>query len=96
MTIAAEILCHKALYEARSFQQTGVCLCAELVLARIAILRGDVDGYLTAVSNIKGYVKENSNLYILRMVDMCLTVTSLTLGIKDDVADWIFDHGKYK
>lgn len=93
---AAEILCYKALYEARSFQQTAVCLCAELVLARIAILRGDTDGYFTAVNNIKGYGKENSNLCVLRMADLCLTAISLTLGIKDKAADWIFDMENIK
>jgi LuxR family maltose regulon positive regulatory protein len=87
----AEILSHKALYEGRSFRQTAVCLSAELVLARVAILRGDTESYLMAVSNIKGYAKENSNLYILRMVDLCLSALSLILGIKDEVADWIYD-----
>ncbi|HWQ78483.1 MAG TPA: LuxR C-terminal-related transcriptional regulator [Anaerovoracaceae bacterium] len=88
---AAEILCHKALYEAHSFRQISVCLCAENVLARIAILRGDVDGYFTAVKNIRGYANENSSLYILRMVDLCLTAISLVLGMKDNVAGWLYD-----
>lgn len=87
----AEILCHKALYEARTHQQIAICLCAELILARIAILRGDVEGYFTAVNNIKGYTKEKSNLYVARMVDLCMTVISLVLGITDNVAKWLCD-----
>ena len=89
--IQAEILCHKALYQARSKKETCICLCAEQVLARIAILRGDVDGFFTALENIKGYSNESSNLYILRMVDICLSVISVALDTTDMVAKWFCD-----
>lgn len=91
--IQAEILCHKALYQARSKQEICICLCAEQILARIAILRGDVEGFNTALENIKNYTKESSNLYILRMVDICLSVLSVALDTTDMVAKWIFDIG---
>ena len=87
----AEVLCHKALYEARGYQQTGICLCAELALARIAILRGDVDGYFTAIKNIQDYAKQNANLTILRIAEHCMSIISLLLGIKDYVAPWLYD-----
>ena len=89
--IQAEILCHKALYQARSKQETCICLCAEQVLARIAILRGDVNGFFTSLENIKGYAKESSNLYVLRMVDICLSVISVALDITDMVDKWFYD-----
>lgn len=87
----AEILCHKAIYDARSCQQTSVCLCAELILARIAILRGDVVGYFNSIRNIQGYAKKNSSLYILRIVDHCMSIISLVLDINDNVAPWVYD-----
>lgn len=87
----AEILCHKALYEGRSYKQIGSCICAELVLTRIAILRGDVNGYFTGIKNIQCYVKENSSLYILHMVEQAMSTISLILGIKDYVAPWVYD-----
>ena len=89
--IEAEILCHRALYQARSKQETCICLCAEQILARIAILRGDVDGFFTALENIKSYAKENSSLYVLRMVDICLSVISVALDTTDMVAKWFCD-----
>lgn len=92
----AEILCYRALYAARSQQQTAICLCVELTLARIAILRGDVDGYFTAVKNIKSYAKENSNLPISRMVDLCMSVISLVLGTTEYVAKWFYDAERMK
>ncbi len=87
----AEILCHKAIYLARSKHDTAICLCAELMLARIAILRGDVDAFLTAFENIKEYAKESSNLYILRMVDICLSAVSVALDSTEFVAKWLND-----
>lgn len=87
----AEIYCHRALYEARSYQQTSTGLCAELVLARIAILRGDPEGYFAAIRNIQNYARDNSNLYVLRMVDICMTVLGLVLGVTDYVAKWFYD-----
>jgi LuxR family transcriptional regulator, maltose regulon positive regulatory protein len=92
----AEIMCHKALYDARSYQQVSICLCAELTLARIAILRGDVDGYLSAVKNIQGYSNENSNLYVLRLVELCMSVISLAIGIRENVAQWLYDMESIK
>ncbi|MGE7695099.1 LuxR C-terminal-related transcriptional regulator [Lysinibacillus sp. NPDC094177] len=92
----AEILCHKALYEARSYQEISICISAELVLTRIAILRGDVEGYSTSIKNIQGYSKKNSNLYVLRMVEHAMSIISLVLGIKDNVAPWLFDMESLK
>ena len=92
----AEIMCHKALYDAHSYQQVSICLCAELTLARIAILRGDVDGYCNAVKNIQGYANENPNIYILRLAELCLSVISLVLGIKENVAQWLYDMESIK
>lgn len=87
----AEILCHKALYSARGTNHMIICMCAELVFARIAILRGDACKYLTAVNNIKNYKKESTNLYMKNMADLCLSVISLILGVKEGVAPWIMD-----
>lgn len=89
--VQAEILCHKALYQARSKKEICICLCAEQVLARIAILPGDEDGFFTAIDNIKNYAKESPNLYILRMVDICLSVISVALDTTDLIAKWFWD-----
>jgi len=89
--ISAEILCHKALYQARNKKETCICLCVEQVFAWIAILRGDVDGFFTIIENIKGYAKENSDQYILRMIDICLTAIGVALDTTDMVAKWLFD-----
>ena len=87
----AEILCYKALYDARNYDQVTICICAELVLARIAILRGDAAGYFNAVNNIQNYAKENTTLYVQRMADLSISAISLVLGVTDNVAKWFCD-----
>jgi len=92
----AEILCYKALYDAKSFGQIGICLSAELVLARIAILRGNEGSYFTAVRNIQGYDKESSNPSIQHMVEYCMSIIGFVLGIKDYIATWFYDMQSIK
>ena len=92
----AEIQCHKALYEARGNRQAGICICGELVLARIAILRGDVESYFKSIKNIQSYTKESASLYVLHMVECCMSVISIELGIKDYVAPWLYDMESIK
>lgn len=87
----AEIQCHKALYEAKRYKKIETCLCVELVLARIAILRGDAEGYFCAVRRIQDYSKENSSLYILRMAEYCMSSLSLILDTKGFVSPWFYD-----
>lgn len=92
----AEILCHKALHDARSYQQTDVCICTELTLARIAILRGDAEAYFGAVKRLQHYPTEDSSLYILRMVEHCMSIISLLLDMKDYVSPWFYDMENIK
>lgn len=87
----AEILCHKALYAAGACRQFSICIYAELNLARIFILRGDPENFFTAIKNIQRYALEHPNPAIRRMVDMCMSIISLLLGIKDYVAPWMYN-----
>jgi len=86
---AAEILCHKGLYEAKSKNQTSVCLCAETVLAQIHILRGDTEGFFTAVKGIQEYIKDTANLYTVRLAELSISYLYLTLGMRENVAPWL-------
>lgn len=85
----AESLCHKALYLGRNCRQTGLCLCAELVLARIAMLRGDTEGYAMALDSIRQYTISWPDRFILRMAELCQATLSLTLGDAEKAADWL-------
>lgn len=88
---AAEALCHKALYLARSKKQIVLALCSELLLARIAILRGDVDAYQVALDSLNGYTSSPVDRFVLRAVELCIMSLKLTLGETKGLADWIYD-----
>ncbi len=92
----AEILCHKALYEARGYRQTSICLYAELTLARVFILRGEEGNFSASVRNIQEYAKENPSLSIQRMIDLCMSIISLLLGTRDYIATWIYNMESIK
>ena len=87
----AESCVYKALHLANEAGQTSIALCAELVLARIKLLRGDGPGYETARENIKKYRRGSPRRAILRMVDLCMAALDLALGITDDLPGWLRD-----
>jgi len=87
----AEALCHKVLYLARNKKQTSICLCAELVLARIALLRGEAEDYQIAVESITKYLDSPSaDWQIKRMVDLCIATLTVAIGEKMSLPDWIW------
>lgn len=92
----AEILCHKTLREAKNHGQTFTCIYAELCLARIFILRGDVDNFLAVLKNIQEYKKTHTDSNSRRMMDICLAIIGLILGSKEYVASWLYDMESIK
>lgn len=87
----AEVMCHRALYAGRSCKQTSLCLCAEMTLARIAILRGDGEGYQMAERNIRQYAKEKLEGYVVSTVDLCLATINFILGSPESDIRWLDD-----
>lgn len=86
---AAEILSRSALYEAGEAGQTGNSLCAWLVLARTAVLRGDGELYCLARKNIKDEAARSAQRSILRIADLCLAYTDLLIGRHDELPSWL-------
>lgn len=89
--VEAEVMCHTALFEARSAGQIGNCLCASLVLARIMLLRGDGDSYTSIRRSILKDAQEAQQTSLLRIGDLCQAVTDLALGRLDDLPPWLRD-----
>ena len=85
-----EALSHKAIYLAGSAGQASISLCGELVLARLALLRGDGEGYLRVRENIQKY-KKGSTRAESRMAELCLAYLDLSLGRVESLPDWMGD-----
>jgi len=87
----AEALCHKGLYLARRKGQTSICLSAELVLARIALLRGDAEDYQNAIDSIAKYlISPSSDWQIKRMVDLCNAALTAVTAENKSLPDWMW------
>lgn len=92
----AEALCYTALYVGTKHQQTALCLCAEFILARIAILRGNADAYNKSIKKIKNYATTRPERFLVRMTELCLASLSLTLGNAKELPEWLYDPEKIK
>ncbi len=85
----AELLCHEAIFMARQQNQTGLCICSELLLARIAVLRGETEAYLEALKRIQQYSVKRPERFIVRMVELAMSTLSLMRGNTQEVSDWL-------
>ncbi|TCL57476.1 LuxR family maltose regulon positive regulatory protein [Kineothrix alysoides] len=87
----AEALCHKAVYLCGEQKQLGLGLCAGLILARIAMLRGDEEMYVISLEKIRKHTKDKPERFLLRMAELSIASLSLTLGNTKELAEWLYD-----
>lgn len=87
----AEVLVYRALAAAEEHNQTSVLLCAELIRARIGILRGDKNMFQDALTTIQKHTGSDSKIIVLRTAELCLTMLGLILDKQDMIAQWFCD-----
>jgi LuxR family maltose regulon positive regulatory protein len=85
----AETLCYKTLYDARGAGQIGNCLGAELLLARIGLLRGDEKMYSAARGNIKRDMAQARQTALTRLGEMGLAHLNMALGKTGELPEWL-------
>jgi len=87
----AEILCHKAVSDAEASSEVAAIISAELTLARVALLRGDVQLFMQALGRLQTHAKSASNRMIFRMAEQSIAVIGAILGIKEFAPAWVTD-----
>ena len=87
----AEVMAHKAIYRARHAGQYAVCLSADLILAEIALLRGDGEAYATACDSMVRNAEESRQRSVLRLGELCQAALDLSLGHTADIPPWLRD-----
>ncbi|MFT3950766.1 MAG: LuxR C-terminal-related transcriptional regulator [Oscillospiraceae bacterium] len=85
---AAEVFCHKAIYEAGAHHQTEIIICALQVLARIQILRGDAASFLETLGRVKQYADGDFPLCTRRMAELSACVLNMLIGTDDNIPVW--------
>lgn len=88
---AAELMAYRATYRARREGQYGVILSADLILAEVAILRGDVEAYEITRESIVHNMKESGQRFVLRLGELCQATLDLGLGQTADIPLWLRD-----
>ena len=87
----AELMAYRATYRARREGQYGVILSADLVLAEVAILRGDAEACETARESIVHNIRESGQRSVLRLGELCQAALDLGLGAAADIPPWLCD-----
>ncbi|GAU77624.1 LuxR C-terminal-related transcriptional regulator [Fusibacter sp. 3D3] len=88
--IAAEVLCHKAIYLANGQKQDCICFAAEMTLLRIALLRGDFESFENIQQNIMERTKNSTEHAVKRMADLALTFVSVLVK-ESAVPEWLMN-----
>ncbi len=92
-TAEAESLGHRAMYLARSAGQGSISLSADLLFARLAILRGDFRVYCAVREHIEICGKENPDRSTGRMAELCFAELDLALGKTGGIPPWLRETG---
>jgi LuxR family maltose regulon positive regulatory protein len=82
----------EAMYATAGAGQHETLCCARLLLAQIALMRGDYGGFGGQVEYVRDYIDERGlrDLYELR--DCAMAWMYLTVGDSDRIAGWIVQH----
>lgn len=87
----SEILCYKAQSEARNHGETGVLTSIALLLARIAILRGDGEAFHMSLKELRAYARGAPDRHSFRMAEHALAVLGSILQTADYRPQWVSD-----
>lgn len=85
----AEILAYKALYQAENKRQECVCIGAALLLGRLAVVRGDGDGFSSVLERIAGYAAQNPIKSNRMEADMAAASLMELVGAEQDIPLWL-------
>ena len=88
----AYILCHKALYKAKTREQSSIIIAIYSCLQKIAIMQGKWETFKTW----KGKIREETTLcnsrnpgYIDSVADIADSISQLLIGNPDEIASWL-------
>ncbi|MDO5115444.1 MAG: LuxR C-terminal-related transcriptional regulator [Synergistaceae bacterium] len=87
----AEAESYRTLYLSEAKNQDSVSLCAELTLARAAILRADAAAFSAAAEKIRRIGVEGQEHSNLTAAGLCLAFLFSAVGLKEKIPQWCRD-----
>lgn len=89
----AEILAYKAIPEARTSEQNlDVVLCADFLLARIALLKGDFAQARLLLTQMRHEIKQKQVYTLIYTIELCDAYIYACLGQIDKIPDWLSEE----
>jgi len=91
----AEIIIHKAAYEANRCGQYDIIVCTHFLLARIALLKGDCDYILHFLKKMHEEMSQINQYNLLHTIDLCDAFINAGLKRKQKIPGWI-ENGDFE
>ncbi|MDD4842912.1 MAG: LuxR C-terminal-related transcriptional regulator [Anaerotignum sp.] len=89
----AEILVYKAIPEAKAGeQQLDIVLCANFLLARLALLKGDFSHAKALMEEMRNEIKEKQIYTLIYTIELCDTYIYACLGQTNQGSDWLMEE----
>ena len=85
----AEIIIHKALYEANRCGQYDIIICTQFLQARIALLKGDYAYILHIYQKLHEEMSQNKQYNLLHCIDLCDAFINAGLRRNQKIPCWI-------
>ncbi len=85
----AERLCYKGRYLAAEAKQESICFVAELLLARIALLRADREGYREMLQSMNHRAVNGLERSTRYMMDLANAFLNVNLGFAGEAVPWL-------
>lgn len=92
----SEILCYKAIYQAKSKQQDGIVVCAYLTLLRVAIFNGNEEMFNQVNNDLCELVMESSHVGLRNLIDGCNAYINMLLGFEHRLPSWLLNLEEVK
>ncbi len=86
---AAELNAFKAIYKAKTREQTGICICANFTLIRLYIYQGKINEAREQLRQLEGDVSKENNAIFNTTLDMIKGYTAACLGRQDSIPEWL-------
>jgi LuxR family maltose regulon positive regulatory protein len=86
---AAELNSRKAVYKAKTKDQTSIIICAKFTLIRLAILQGQIKEAIAVLKELEEEIHDLNNSFYNTTIDMCRGYVYACLGRPEMVPYWL-------
>ncbi len=87
-----ELNAQRAIYQARSYNQTSIEICAAFVLARLSLYRGKFAEGERLIGELAGTVSSQNSAVLNTTMELCAAYISSCFGKVDAIPNWLKEN----